>query len=409
RKEVRQGQIGATWEGTFGSTALEVATWGIRRELFNPIPGRVVDLKRNAGGVRGTIGGGFGMSNGSFQWRAGGEAEIQDDDRKNFDNDGGDPGALILDQDERVRALAFFGQARLDSGDAISILAGFRFDNVGFSVSDRFIAAGDPDDSGSRTMPSFNPSIGVVFKPVDRVELFGSLSRAFETPTTTELANSRAGSGGFNPFLEPQVSLTLEAGFRGRNSLGSVEASIFSTELTNGLVPFEVETDPGRTYYRNAGRSSYMGWEVSLDGRVTPDASVRIAYTRINAEYVLFRTDDARFDGNRIPGLAPRRIDGVVNYTPGLGFVELRGLWQDRVPVDDANLARASPYFLMDLTVGADAVRFGNVGVSPFIGISNLTDYEYTASVVPNAFGSRYFEPGPGRTYRVGLGVTWGG
>ena len=45
-----------SWErhgqAKMGSTEAEFALWGIRRELFNPVPGRVIDLTRNAGGIR---------------------------------------------------------------------------------------------------------------------------------------------------------------------------------------------------------------------------------------------------------------------------------------------------------------------------------------------------------------------
>jgi len=106
--------------------------------------------------------------------------------------------------------------------------------------------------------------------------------------------------------------------------------------------------------------------------------------------------------------VAPRSLDAVLSYAPSLGFVEVRGLWRDRVPVDDAGTARASPYFLLSLSAGLDERALGNTRLSPFVGVDNVTDTYYVASVVPNAFGDRFFEPGPGRTYQVGLAVTWG-
>lgn len=258
-------------------------------------------------------------------------------------------------------------------------------------------------------MSAFSPSMGLVFKPGERAELFASVSSAFETPTTTELANRATGAGGFNPLLEPQRSVTLEAGVRGRVARRlSAEASAFTTDLTNGLVPFEVESDPGRTYFRNSGRSEYSGWEVSVDGDLTSDATLRLAYTTTNARYVSFSPEGRDFSGNRVPGVAPRSLDAVLAYAPDAGFVEVRGLWRDRVPVDDAGTTRASPYFLLNVSAGLDDVDVGNVSLSPFVGVDNVTDIYYVASVVPNAFGDRYFEPGPGRIYRVGLAVTWG-
>ena len=91
----------------------------------------------------------------------------------------------------------------------------------------------------------------------------------------------------------------------------------------------------------------------------------------------------------------------------GAGFVELRALWQDDVPVDDGGQSLSPSYFLAEVRVGLDELSVGRIDIAPFLGVANLFDATYNASVVPNARGNRYFEPGPGRTYRVGLGVTW--
>jgi iron complex outermembrane receptor protein len=173
-------------------------------------------------------------------------------------------------------------------------------------------------------------------------------------------------------------------------------------------VPFEVPSDPGRTYFRNAGESRHTGWEASVDGSLAPGLSVRVAYTDIDAQFVTFRTDTDDYSGNKVPGLAPRRLDGLVIFDRGVGFVEFRALWQDDVPVDDGGLSSSPSYWLAEARVGSAQLTVGRVDFAPYLAVANLFDATYNASVVPNAFGSRYFEPGPGRTYRIGLGVTWG-
>lgn len=409
-KTVRQGQLGAAWSGSVGGTSTELAVWGIRRELENPIPGTIVDLDRSAGGVRSVVQGTRPTGVGAFRWGAGFEVEVQSDDRLNYENDGGDPGALTLDQHERVRGAGVFVQGRLDMGAGVSLLAGLRYDDISFSVDDEFVAPGDPDDSGERTMSAVSPSAGLVVEASESVELFGSVGRSFETPTTTELANRPTGAGGFNENVEPQIGLTFEGGVR--STLGSrvrAEATLFLTRLDDGLVPFEVATDPGRTYFRNAAESDHKGWEVSVDASVATGLGARIAYTHVDAVYDFYETDSDVYSGNMVAGLAPNRVDGLLTLERGPGYVELRGLWQDDVPVDDANSATSPSYFLADARLGLDRLVLGNVNVSPFLAVANLFDTTYNASVVPNAFGSRYFEPGPGRTYRLGLGVAWGG
>jgi len=410
-KDMQQGQLGAAWDGALGGTNAQFSTWGIGRDLYNPIPGRIIDLGRTAGGARALFEGTLALGDdGSFGWGAGLETEVQNDDRQNYGNSGGDQGDLLLDQDERVLGSGVFLQGRLNAGDMISVLVGGRYDRVNFSVDDNFLAGGDPDDSGDRTMSAFSPSMGAVISASRTLEFYGSLGRSFETPTTTELANRPTGAGGFNPDLEPQTGVTIEGGARA-TLLGTLrlEGSVFKTDLKNQLVPFEVPSDPGRTYFRNAGSSKHTGWELSADWAVTSGLSTRLAYTRVDAVFTDFVVDGTSYAGNSVPGLAPNRMDGVLMLERGSVFAELRGLWQDDLPVDDANTASAPSYVLMDARIGLTRTQVGGFALEPFVGVANIFDETYVASVVPNAFGQRYFEPGPTRTYRVGVGIVWGG
>jgi iron complex outermembrane receptor protein len=409
RKEARQGQLGVSWTGTVRGMASEFAAWGIRRELYNPIPSAVIDLTRNAGGARALVKGSLplGMA-AALGWSAGVESEFQRDARLNYANSGGAPGALTLDQRERVGARGAFAQGRLDAGGGISLLAGARFDHVTFGVDDELM--GGPDDSGARAMNAFSPSVGLVVGPWTRLELYASAGRSFETPTTTELANRPSGAGGFNPDLDPQTGVTVEGGARVTLSDNArLEAAIFNTVFQNQLVPYTVPGADDRDFYRNAAESRSRGWELSADWRLTPDLSSRIAWTRVDAVFTSYETESgAVYTGNAVPGLAPNRVDGLLMYQRGITFVELRGLWQDDVPVDDAGTSTSPSHFVMDARIGAEDLTWGSARLSPFLGIANLFDATYNASVVPNAFGRRYFEPGPPRTYRIGVGLTWG-
>ncbi len=391
--------------GPIGSLDGELAAWGIRRELYNPIPGRVIDLLRNAGGLRAMVQGSSDVSSGSLSFGAGFELEKQDDDRQNRVNRAGAPGVTLIDQNEAVRGIGLFAQGRLDLTSGIALLGGLRYDRIRYAVDDRFVGFADPDDSATRTMDAISPSGGIVVSAGPSVEFFGSVSRSFESPTTTELANQPSGAGGFNPSLEPQLGLTFEGGVRsGLGTSWLVEATLFRTDLSDGLVPFETND---RTYYQNAAETKHVGWELAVDGRPAPGVSVRLAWTRVDAEYESFMTATDDYSGNLVPGLAPNRLDGLLQLEGDLGYIELRGLFQDDVPVDDGGMFESPSYFITDVRVGSTGLEVGDAILSPFIGIANALDETYNASVVPNAFGSRYFEPGPGRTYQIGLGVTF--
>ena len=405
RKYVRQGQAGMSWRVSSSGFEASFSAYGVRRELDNPIPTSVIDLKRNGSGVRVVLG--PRSRGGRSRLDFGVEAELQNDDRRNFANDGGKAGSLTLDQQERVRANAVFGQIQVPVGDRLDVLGALRLDRFNFSADDRFQAADNPDDSGSRTMSGLNPSLGIHLDLGDH-GMFISVARSFETPTTTELANQPDRAGGFNPELEPQRGWTVEAGMRGDLSgWAAYDLAVYSTTLTNQLVPFEVPSAPGRRFYRNAGGSRVRGFEVSARAALSQVLTGRVAYGYVDARFTDFSVGGNDYADNCVPGIAPHRIEGSLRASGGPWFGELRVEARGEVPANDANDASAEGYRLVELRVGASGIRAGGMRLSPFAAVTNLTNERYASSVVVNAFGGRYFEPGPDRGGHVGLSMTW--
>ena len=104
-----------------------------------------------------------------------------------------------------------------------------------------------------------------------------------------------------------------------------------------------------------------------------------------------------------MPGLSPQQLQGSLRVGPSAWYVEVGAEYTDEVPVNDTNDGRpASSYTLVDVRVGGNALLVGPVEVSPFAGIRNLFDEVYVASVTINAPGTRFYEPGPARTFYVG-------
>ncbi len=409
REDIRQAQVGATWTGAVGGLDAEASAWGIRRDFAGRIPSDVVAFDRNAGGLRVFLSGSRRAGDRVVRLGAGIEVELQGDDRRNWTNRAGDKGPLTLDQRERVRGAGVFAQARAEPSSTLSLVAALRYDAFRFRALDRLLADG-VDESGLRVMRATSPSVGIVWEAAPRVELFGSLATAFETPTTTELANRPDGADGFNPDLDPMRAVSAEGGARARIGVSwSLEATLFRTELRDELVPFEVSTSPGRTFYRNAGQSSHRGWEASAEGRPHPSLWLRVAYTRVDARFERYAVGGTDFSGNRIPGLAPQRLDGRVALEIGHAWIEARGLHQSAIPVNDAGTAESPSAFVADLRAGLEDVDVGKIRIAPFVAVANVLDRVYNAAVVVNAFGGRYFEPGPGRTFQAGVGMRFGG
>ena len=397
-----QQQGGVQWRHHFGAHELELSGWGIARDLTNPIPARVIVVDRRAGGARLIHRGSLA----SLAWTAGIEHERQRDDRQNYVNESGSPAALVLDQLERVRGLGTFVQANVTLVPRVSVLGALRHDRTTFHATDRLVSDTDPDDSGSRGMSAVSPSAGVTLELPRAVMLYTNVGTSFETPTTTELANRPDAAGGFNPMLEPQRTISWEVGARRETTGMAAQLAVYRALVRDALIPFEVPDVPGRQFFRNAGRTATAGVEAGVSLEPLRQLRIDAAYTFTDARFRDYVVGEASFERKRVPGIAPHRSEVTTTWRTPRGWAAIDLRHQARLPVDDANGAWSRAYALADLRAGVDGIEAGRTRFSLFAGVQNLLATEYNASVVVNAFGRRYYEPGPARTFHLGGSVS---
>ena len=199
----------------------------------------------------------------------------------------------------------------------MTLSAGIRYDWMNFDVSDQHLSDG-VDNSGQRTMQAPSGSFGISYDVRQALVPYFNVASSFETPTTTELANTPNVTGGFNPDLDPQTALTWELGARGTRRWLSYSVAGYLIGITNAIVPYtEVG---GRAYYTNAGKVNDNGIEARVD--VTHIRTLRLfaSYTYAHYRFETYRVVQRR--GHR----HPRRQDragraGVVHpaRTPGHG------------------------------------------------------------------------------------------
>lgn len=406
-KTVKQSQGGVTWTGPVGGPQGEFTGFGIRREIVNPIPGTVVDLDRWAMGARALIRWDRDAGEaGTRLWVAGAELELQQDDRQNFQNVSGEKGALTLDQDERVISAGAFLQTMIPFSPTFWAMGGLRYDHIRFRADDQLIRPGGRDLSGSRELGALSPSLGIHWTARPGTGLYLNMSTSFETPTTTELANRPDGSGGFNPDVEPQRGVSGEVGVRTSLPGGArMEVSAYLTGVSNELIPFEDPAQPGRVFYRNAGSSLYRGTELVLGTSRAAPVRGQFTWSWVDAEFRDYVVGTNDYSNNKVPGQAPHRVEGILLGQARGWSAELRGEWVDAIPVNDANAAEAPSYSVLDLRFGSSSRVWGGWRFTPTAGITNLLDETYVAAVAVNAFGGRFYEPGPGRSFHLGMTV----
>jgi len=420
-KAVTQVQTGATLHRTMTNGGEAAFTlFGLTRDLKNPITTTYIDLERIDYGARASVT--YPVLLGSFVHRltAGIDFQRLRDDRKNFaytPSDSAKPDTVrTLDQLEHVTEVGPFVQSALELSPRTTITAGLRYDWVKFGVQDHLIFATatdtNPDDSGARLMRALSGSLGVAVSASSKSTIYANVGSSFETPTTTELANSPSGSGGFNTGLKPQQAWNYEIGMRG--SAGrrfGYTLAVFQADVRNALIPYEIAAP--RFYYRNAGSTRHRGVELSADMSVAPGTSVNVAWTYSDYRYRHYAFTDTIphvLDGRALPGIPKHWLNLFARLQP----VTFRGAWGEVQQtyssgylVSDTGSTTTAPWWATNVRVGWEG-KGGGVRLGPFLGINNAFNHRYVSSVVINAARGRFYEPAPGRNLYLGLSVGAG-
>lgn len=410
-EEDTQGQLGLSLQHDFSAgQTIQVSGWGLFRNIWNPIPFDIIDIHRGAGGLRSQYEGTASVAGRDLSWTTGVDFGYQHDARKEYDNAGvptggtrTQEGALNLDQTERVLNLGPFAQLQYQLLPRWSLVAGGRLDAYGFKADDHFLS--DGNDSGSRNFTQFSPMAGVSFRAAEGVHLYGHYATAFETPTTSELSNRPDGSGGFNPNLSPETTKSFEAGAKGWLEEARVryDLAMYTANVRNALLPFEASN--GVVYYRNAGQLTRRGVEMHASWYPLPRLEAQLSYTLQHSTYDRFVVNGQDVAGNFEPGIPEHQIFGGLTYTAPFGLrSEANVRWTDAFFVNDQNTASNWSSRVVDLRFSLDRA-VGRWRIAPFLGIDNVFDERYNSSVVPNAFGGRYYEPAPGRSVYGGLSL----
>lgn len=198
RKSIQHRQTGLIFEQPFGADVLRVAGYAGARDVrqYPSIPlaaqappsaaGGVVDLDREFGGLslRYTVKRDTGA--GVLKLTGGVEYDRVDERRRGFVNNNGVAGVLKRDQDDTVSTADLFAIGEWSIAPKWSIAGGARMSRARFNSQDYFIAAGNPDDSGSVRHTGRSAALGLMYKHTEVVHYYANIGRGFETPTLAE-------------------------------------------------------------------------------------------------------------------------------------------------------------------------------------------------------------------------------
>ncbi len=424
RKNVRQQQIGAVIEHRLSErTELSGRVYAGARDLDNAlsIPPAAQDAPTSSGGMvqldRSYQGAALqvahaGRLDAERGWRvtAGVEIERMSEDRRGFRNDGGVQGALKRDERDTVSNHDAFAQLAVDVARDWTVTGGARSSRVKFRSKDRFIVPGNGDDSGGADYDAVNPVLGVAWRATPALNLYANAGRGFETPTFSELAYRPAGDG-LNTALNASRSRHAEIGAKWKLSATQrLDVALFDIRTSDEIV---VATSAGgRSTYRNAGRTTRRGIELSHTARLAEGLHSTLSLSAMRARFADPFTSGSGAGattvpaGNRLPGTPERTLFAELAWAPKNawgGFnAAVEVVHRSRLFVNDANDDAAPAATVVNLRA-ALSQQAGNWRFSELLRIENAGDRRYAGSVIVNDGNGRYFEPALPRHWLLGV------
>jgi len=432
RKSVAQQQVGATLVHDFTSdTQLQVLAYAGHRDTtqFLAIPvavqtnplhgGGVIELSSPYAGMDARVTRRFALHTGELEAVAGLSLERQRQDRRGYENFVGTQlgvrGALRLSQADEVRAIDPYAQLRWQPARDWTLMLGARHSDIRFRSRDRYVSAGNPDDSGRVRYRATSPVAGISWTPAPQWQWFAAWGHGFETPTFNELAYRSDGGSGPNFALQPARTRSGETGVRFRSGAASSELVLFRADTRDELAV--ATSRGGRTTFQNAGTARRQG--VEWAGRVPLGAHARgeWALTWLDASYrddfLACATapcavpDTVVTRGTRIPGVPRTSAYAALQFGGDRGWharVEVTHI--GAVPVNLFDDERAAAYTVVGVSSGY-GLRAPSGEGRVFVAIGNLFDHRYAGSVIVNESNRRYYESAPGRTLQAGFEWRW--
>lgn len=144
--------------------------------------------------------------------------------------------SLHTDVNSRVTTMSLFFSDSLDVSERTTVTLSGRYDRTEIELQDR--SEQNPELNGRHRFNSFNPSLGVTFRPLRQLTLYANASQSARAPTPVELACAEEDApcnlpNAFlaDPPLDEVVARSFELG--GRGNIGSLQWHVGAFQTTN--------------------------------------------------------------------------------------------------------------------------------------------------------------------------------
>ena len=331
----------------------------------------------------------------------------------NFGNVMGQADTLRFHDDLLISQYFGFVQTDVDLPGAWIVTAGLSRNYQKFDIN-RLESRLGPAFAFVRTFePVWVPRVAILKKLTDNQSLFGSVSRGFSPPTIDEV---RTNEGSVNLDLEAEKGNNYELGYRASawQNRWFLDATAFYFQLKETIVTRTNED--GVVLFANTGATNQKGLEVKVNGNlweneasVLAAADVQVAYTGYHFRYVDYKKEENDYSGNKLTGVAPNTISGVLDLNFRRQFyTHFTWLWSDKTPLTDDNEVMSDAFHNVGVRAGWSKAFERRWIMELFAGAENVLNQEFSLGNDLNAFGGRFYQPSPGRNYYGGLKVRIG-
>ena len=135
---------------------------------------------------------------------------------------------------------------------------------------------------------------------------------------------------------------------------------------------------------------------MSIRTKIAKNLSINLSYTYSDFKFAEFTVSGNDLDGKKVPGI-PQHFANLGwqflaknGFFSGLDFNYVGALY-----ANNSNSVEVNPYMLTHLRVGQTWKNDNGNIFRLSAGTRNLLGVEYFDNVRLNAFGARYYEPGP--------------
>jgi len=396
QESIKQIQTGVVldWDTKLGE--VNSNAYYSNRDFVGLLPftnGGYVELNRDFSGVEINI----KDKSQNFEWIVGTSIQDQKDDRKRFENNEGEKGAITLDQIESFRSYGAFALASYNK-ENYSIQSGVRFDLHEISLDDN-IGIDQQYVEYSKSLKAFSPNVGFIYNLNKNDEVYINYGKSYETPSLSELSANPNGVG-FNGDLNPMNSSGFDLGFRNKSQNLSYSITGFYIKTKDEIVRYELEGFEGMNFYRNLGTSKRIGTEMEVSYNLGNSGVLNASYTQAKYE---FKNQEVSGDLPGIPksNFALKWLYGYKDFDLKLDLKYVNSLY-----ADNNNEVKVPSYLLSNIALKN---KFNLKGFFLEVGlhVRNLLDEKYYDNIRTNAFGNRYYEPASLRSFILSVKTTF--